>query len=78
MDFSKGTLFICAIMYAIGAVLFYLCYIVSLVELLLIGRVIVGFASGITTAVLGMYLSEIPPPELRGTLATFSGLGLWI
>lgn len=77
MIFSKGTLFICGIMFAIGAILFYLCYIVSFVELLLIGRLIVGLSSGITTAVLGMYLSEIPPSELRGTLATFSGLGLF-
>lgn len=46
---SKGTLFICGIMFSIGAVLFFLCYIVSFVEILLIGRFIVGLSSGITT-----------------------------
>lgn len=74
-NFSKGALLICGIMFAIGAILFYFCNILSLVELLLIGRFIVGLSSGVTTAVLGMYLAEIPPSQLRGTLATFSGLG---
>lgn len=36
------------------------------------------FRLGMTTAVLGMYLAEIAPSELRGTLAVFSGLGMWI
>lgn len=67
---------ICGCMFATGAILFYFCNILSRIELLLIGRFIVGLSSGITTAVLGMYLAEIAPSELRGALATFSGLGL--
>lgn len=63
-------------MFGIGAILFYFCNILSHIELLLIGRFIVGLSSGVTTAVLGMYLAEIAPSELRGALATFSGLGL--
>lgn len=74
--FRKGSLFICGIMFAIGAVLFYFCRIASSVEMLLFARFIVGLSSGITTAVLAMYLSEIAPSELRGTLATFSGMGM--
>lgn len=67
---------ICGIGFAISAVIFYFTRIVRFVELLLLGRFIVGLASGLTTAVLAMYLAEIAPPELRGTLATFSGLGM--
>lgn len=48
------------------------------VEVMLLARFIVGIASGTTTAVLGMYLAEIAPSELRGTLATLSALGMWI
>lgn len=72
---SKGALLSCGIMFGIGAMLFYLCRILMFVELLVLGRFVVGLSSGVTTAVLAMYLSEIPPSELRGTLAVFSGLG---
>lgn len=77
MIIRKGALLTCGILFAIGAASFYFCRIIGLVELLIVGRFIVGLSSGITTAVLGMYLSEIPPSELRGTLAVFSGLGLY-
>lgn len=78
LQFSKGALLICGVLFGLGAIFFYLCYMVSRIELLLIGRFIVGLSSGVTTAVLGMYLAEIAPSELRGALATFSGLGLLI
>lgn len=48
-----------------------------MVELMIVGRLVVGLSSGMTTAILGMYLSEIAPSELRGTLAVFSALGLY-
>lgn len=69
---------ICAILFAIGAAFFGFCRTLSSVEMLLVGRFIVGLSSGMTTAVLGMYLAEIAPSELRGTLATFSGLGQYL
>lgn len=72
----KGSLLICGIMFAIGAVLLYFCRSLQSVEMLFIARLIVGLSSGITTAVLAMYLAEIAPSELRGTLATFSGMGM--
>ncbi|XP_055319987.1 solute carrier family 2, facilitated glucose transporter member 1-like isoform X2 [Sitodiplosis mosellana] len=72
----KGALLTCAILFAIGAVLFGFCRALSSVEVLIVGRFIVGLSSGVTTAVLGMYLGEIAPSELRGTLGTFSGLGV--
>lgn len=76
----KGSLLICGIMFGFSAVLFFFCRILASVEILLLARLIVGLSSGITTAVLAMYFAEIAPSELRGTLATFSGMGrltLW-
>ncbi|XP_031640483.1 solute carrier family 2, facilitated glucose transporter member 3-like isoform X2 [Contarinia nasturtii] len=72
----KGALLICGILFAVGALFFFFCRALSSVELLMAGRFIVGISSGVTTAVLGMYLAEIAPCELRGTLGTFSGLGI--
>lgn len=69
---------ICGILFAIGGVFFYFCRVISSVELLVTGRFIVGLSSGVTTAVFAMYLAEIAPSELRGTLAVFSGLGLYL
>lgn len=40
------------------------------VILMLVGRVITGVACGATTVVVPMYLGEIAPPHLRGTLGT--------
>lgn len=71
----KGALLICGTMFGIGAVLFFFCRLMASVEMLFCARLIVGLSSGITTAVLAMYLAEIAPSELRGTLATFSGMG---
>lgn len=71
----KGALLVCGILFAVGAVFFFLSRVLTLLELLIVGRFIVGLSSGVTTAVLGMYLAEIPPSELRGTLAVFSSIG---
>ena len=40
------------------------------VVLMLVGRVVTGVACGATTVVVPMYLGEISPPQLRGTLGT--------
>jgi SP family facilitated glucose transporter-like MFS transporter 4 len=37
---------------------------------MLVGRVVTGVACGATTVVVPMYLGEISPPQLRGTLGT--------
>lgn len=69
---------ICGILFAIGALIFFFCRILSSVEMMILGRIVVGLSSGMTTAVLGMYLSEIAPSELRGTLGVCSGLGWYL
>lgn len=46
------------------------------IEALLLGRLLVGLASGLTTASLPMYLAEIAPLALRGTLGVFCAVGV--
>jgi len=60
----------------VGAVLFFFCRAASSVEMLVIGRFIVGLASGLVTATLPMYLSEVAPLALRGTLGVFIAVGV--
>lgn len=71
----KVSLLYCGVLFAIGAVLFYICRALASVEILVIGRLVVGLASGLTTSILPMYLAEVAPLELRGTLAVLTGLG---
>lgn len=66
----------CASLFAVGGFLLYFSRVLMSVEVMLAARFIVGAAAGTTTAVLGMYLAEISPSELRGTLATLSALGM--
>lgn len=42
--YSKGALLFCAIVAAIGAVLFYLCRILDFVEMMIVGRFLNGFS----------------------------------
>lgn len=44
--------------------------------MLVIGRFVVGLASGLVTATLPMYLSEVAPMALRGTLGVFIAVGV--
>lgn len=59
-----------------GAVMFFFCRMANSVEMLILGRLLVGFASGLTTATLPMYLTEIAPLALRGTLGVFCAVGV--
>lgn len=66
----------CAALFIIGSLSFQFCRALSSVELLIFGRICVGLASGITTTCLPMYLSEIAPLQLRGTLGVFCSMGI--
>lgn len=67
---------ICAVLFTVGAVFFFFCRAAKSVEMLLIGRLIVGLSSGLVTATLPMYLAEVAPPAQRGTLGVFCGVGV--
>ncbi|XP_055386182.1 solute carrier family 2, facilitated glucose transporter member 3-like [Condylostylus longicornis] len=72
----KGSYFISGILLMIGSLLFYFCRPLKSIEMLLLGRLIVGLAAGLCTASLPMYLTEIAPLALRGALGTFCPIGL--
>lgn len=46
------------------------------VEMLIIGRFVVGLASGLTTSTVPMYLSELAPLRLRGSLGVLCSMGV--
>ncbi|XP_013785493.2 glucose transporter type 1-like [Limulus polyphemus] len=48
------------------------------IEMLLIGRLIIGFNCGLNTALVPMYLSEISPVALRGGLGTVNQLAVTV
>ncbi|XP_054721055.1 glucose transporter type 1-like [Uloborus diversus] len=47
-------------------------------EMLILGRLAIGFNCGLSTALVPMYLSEISPVNLRGGLGTLNQLGITI
>lgn len=63
-------------MYTVGAILFFCCDYGRSVEMLLLARLIVGLASGLASSTGPMYLSEVSPLHLRGTVATFYSMGI--
>ncbi|XP_058056049.1 solute carrier family 2, facilitated glucose transporter member 3-like isoform X1 [Anopheles bellator] len=72
----KKSFLFCAILLTAGACCFQFCRAASSVELLLLGRLLVGLASGLTTSVVPMYLAEVSPIRLRGAMGVLCPLGL--
>uniref|UniRef100_A0A182LW89 Major facilitator superfamily (MFS) profile domain-containing protein n=1 Tax=Anopheles culicifacies TaxID=139723 RepID=A0A182LW89_9DIPT len=72
----KKSFLCCAILLTAGALCFLFCRAASSVELLLLGRLLVGLASGLTTGVIPMYLAEVSPIKLRGAMGVLCPLGL--
>lgn len=71
----KLSLLNCGILFVLGAILFYLCRLCESVEILVAARLVVGLAAGLSTSILPMYLAEVAPLELRGTLAVLAATG---
>ncbi|XP_053673126.1 solute carrier family 2, facilitated glucose transporter member 3-like [Anopheles nili] len=72
----KKSFLFCAVLLTVGAICFLSCRAASSVELLLLGRLLVGLASGLTTGVIPMYLAEVSPIKLRGAMGVLCPLGL--
>ncbi|XP_057809609.1 plastidic glucose transporter 4-like isoform X2 [Salvia miltiorrhiza] len=60
---------------AVGA---FLCAIAESVETMIIGRVVAGVGIGISSAIVPLYISEISPTEIRGTLGSVNQLFICI
>lgn len=74
--FRKIPLLVSGVFFIAGTICFALCRLAASIELLVIGRFLVGLASGIATSTAPMYLSEIAPLKLRGSIGTFMELGV--
>jgi MFS transporter, SP family, solute carrier family 2 (facilitated glucose transporter), member 3 len=72
----RGSYLVCGVLLIVSALCFQFCRAISSVELLIIGRLIVGLASGLTFSIVPMYLTEIAPLELRGTLGVLCSMGV--
>lgn len=74
--YRKVSFLLCVILFLLSAICFQFCRTFALVELLILGRLIVGFASGLTTTTMPMYLTELAPLELRGVLGVLCSMGV--
>ncbi|GFV12586.1 glucose transporter type 1 [Trichonephila clavipes] len=74
----KGGLLVNNALGIIGAALMGSSKISQSIEILVVGRLIIGMNCGINTALVPMYLSEISPLTLRGGLGTVNQLGITI
>nr|XP_026489964.1 solute carrier family 2, facilitated glucose transporter member 1-like isoform X1 [Vanessa tameamea] len=59
-----------------GAILFLFCRAANSVEMLVLGRLLVGLAGGLTTSIVPMYLTELSPPRLSGAMGVACPLGV--
>ncbi|TIC20267.1 general substrate transporter [Wallemia mellicola] len=69
----KWVLVISDICYCIGTVIFGASYSVAQAA---VGRLVLGFGVGMSSCIGPMYISEISPPQLRGTLVTINSLAI--
>ncbi|XP_022243647.1 glucose transporter type 1-like isoform X2 [Limulus polyphemus] len=74
----KGGLLVNNIMGILGGALMGFSKLSHSIEMLIFGRLFIGFNCGLNTALVPMYLSEISPLTLRGGLGTLNQLALTI
>ncbi|KAH8366863.1 hypothetical protein KR084_008552 [Drosophila pseudotakahashii] len=72
----RSCFLICGILLMLGAISFYACRPLDSVELLMLGRLLVGLAGGLLTAFMPMWHSEISSLSQRSTLAPLCPMGL--
>ena len=67
----KPVIIIADILFTIGALVMMISWSIPI---LMVGRIIVGLGVGIASLVVPVYLSEISPIEVRGTVVAFDVL----
>jgi sugar porter (SP) family MFS transporter len=72
----RWTIIISGVLFIAGSIL--ASYLARNVTLLIIGRIIIGAAIGVTSAVTPLYIAEMAPPKLRGGLVMMYQLSITI
>ncbi|KAK9871810.1 hypothetical protein WA026_014265 [Henosepilachna vigintioctopunctata] len=72
----KNGLIICQILGFIAGLLFIFSYAIHSVETLFLGRLLAGLSSGMITCLMPMYLMELSPTHLKGSLGALCPLGV--
>ena len=70
----RWTIIISGVLFIVGCVL--ASFLARNVGLLIAGRVIIGAAIGVTSAVTPLYIAEMAPPRYRGGLVMFYQLSI--
>ena len=71
----KKSIILTSILFFLGTIITVLAFSIKIVVL---GRLIIGFAIGISSMVVPMYLSEISPAKIRGTIIFYFQLAITI
>ncbi|XP_015118083.1 solute carrier family 2, facilitated glucose transporter member 1 [Diachasma alloeum] len=74
----RGALAIGNLCGIVGAILFLLVPTLNSVEVLMLGRLMVGLSGGIATSVLPTYVTEIAPLKQRGAVGVLCQLGITV
>uniref|UniRef100_A0A0K8SSB0 Major facilitator superfamily (MFS) profile domain-containing protein n=1 Tax=Lygus hesperus TaxID=30085 RepID=A0A0K8SSB0_LYGHE len=72
----RGTMVLGEIGYLIAGALFFAAKPLKSIEFMFIARLIIGLCSGLITAVMPMYLTELAPMTLQGAVGVLCPLGL--
>ncbi|GBP68758.1 Solute carrier family 2, facilitated glucose transporter member 3 [Eumeta japonica] len=74
--FLKNATIVTSLLYLAGALMFLLCRIANSVEMLVLGRLLVGLSGGLTTSIVPMYLTELAPLWLTGATGVACPMGV--
>lgn len=76
IHFSKKSLLLCFVLFVTASAFFLTCRVAQSIELLILGRILAGLASGLTTTIVPMYLIELAPLSLSGTMGVLCSMGV--
>ncbi|KAM9673697.1 solute carrier family 2, facilitated glucose transporter member 3 isoform 2-T2 [Trichechus inunguis] len=78
LDMRRNSMLIVNILAVAGGCLMGFCKLAKSVEMLILGRLIIGLFCGLCTGFVPMYIGEISPTALRGAFGTLNQLGIVI
>ncbi|XP_064642899.1 solute carrier family 2, facilitated glucose transporter member 1-like [Lineus longissimus] len=74
----RNALLICHIYQFVAAILFGCCRVANSLEMMIIGRIIVGYGCGAGTALVPLYMTEMAPVNIRGAMGVVHQVAMTI